>query len=420
MVSFLAVSFLIEAFAFSWHQDYLTNQLNEKYIVIEANLEDLINQNFNVIKGLIAYLKTNDTLQEDTTESFIDELINFEKSYLRNIAILEDTTIIWNFPKAMNASSIGIDLAEIPEQRDQVLKVKNEGKILFHGPVDLVQGGLGFIMRIPFDRQQVYFGQISAVFDGNRLIHYLQTIEKNYDLYLQLENDHGILYASNFIRDPKDLIQTIDSNLFNWEIRLQPKEGWQAHSIWYTFIPFLILIVTILLGHRSYVFLSSFEDHRNNAIHDSLTGLYNRHYLYHYAEKVLNIAKINQNCLGVMVIDINDFKYINDTYGHQVGDQVLINFASKLKLSLRNGQEVFRIGGDEFLLIFENTLDEKLFQSIGIRIKSSVEQYPIIDSYDFKITISLGTALFPNDGLIFDELYNKADREMYSRKDSNK
>jgi diguanylate cyclase (GGDEF)-like protein len=417
MIFILVICFFSEFLVFRWYQDLKSSQLKQEYIFLEDEIDDMINNNFNVMKGFSTYLSTVKVLDQEEGERFVLNLIDFENSYVRTIGVLEDTTIIWSLPSYLDQSSVGVDLGKIPDQMGPVLEAKEQDMTVLHGPINLIQGGIGFIIRIPFERDGTYYGQVSVVLDGDKFTKFLKDIERKHGVHMALSNEYGILYRSNFVDHKNDLVQAINDGIFSWRIRLQPEDGWVVESYWYTLIPFVIIVLSILIGYKSYNFFIVIEDNRKNAIHDPLTNLFNRHYLYRYADKAINISKINQNNLGVMVIDINNFKSINDNYGHQIGDQVLIDFASKLKMSLRAGQEVFRIGGDEFLLVFENVSDRNLLQSISIRIKSSIENYPIIDSIPLSITLSMGMAIYPEDGKTLDDLYNYADNEMYKDKD---
>jgi diguanylate cyclase (GGDEF)-like protein len=171
-----------------------------------------------------------------------------------------------------------------------------------------------------------------------------------------------------------------------------------------------------VLGFKVYNAYIDSSENKHNATHDALTGLYNRFYLYKYAETLFNIAEINQYNIGLIVLDIDSFKHINDTYGHKCGDEILINFANKMKLELRNGQEMFRIGGDEFVIILENISDRELLQTISDRLKTTIKNYEILSEHKLAISFSSGIAMYPDDGSNFDILYNIADQNMYDDK----
>jgi diguanylate cyclase (GGDEF)-like protein len=154
--------------------------------------------------------------------------------------------------------------------------------------------------------------------------------------------------------------------------------------------------------------------------HDSLTGLFNRHYLNEYQTMVLAMAKRNNRQVGIMSMDLNHFKNINDTYGHNVGDLVLVETARVLKHSTRTNEAAFRLGGDEFLIIMPDIEDRTVLQQARERLANSFEnEFQLVD-YPIKIAVSIGTALFPEDGDDIDILLQIADEEMYADKKEQK
>jgi sensor domain CHASE-containing protein len=102
-------------------------------------LEYLINSNIALMSGYLAYLKTNGDDNQDLTLIYLNNLLANNEGYIRNIATLKDTTIIWNYPPGGNETSIGIDLATVDGQKEPVLGTKKYLKPSFQGPVDLVQ-----------------------------------------------------------------------------------------------------------------------------------------------------------------------------------------------------------------------------------------------------------------------------------------
>jgi len=140
---------------------------------------------------------------------------------------------------------------------------------------------------------------------------------------------------------------------------------------------------------------------------DSLTGLYNRQLL----EKVIKKYESKSIKYGVIMIDINGLKYINDHYGHNAGDEIILKAAKTIKENVRKKDLVFRIGGDEFLVL--TTADEKIAMQIIQRIKENNkapnENNPLV------LSLSLGYANF-GEGINFQEVLLLADQRMYHNK----
>lgn len=395
------------------------NHISEDYIILENYIDHVINTNFNMLKGFYVYVETTADFNEEAVYKYLDLLLEDSNTFIRNVGIIEDTTIIWNYPPESNSTAIGTDLSKIEGQKDMILKVKNDGISIMQGPVQLVQGGIGFIIRLPLIRGEAYFGQISIVFDGDQFNNFLRDLEKQFDVYLKINNETDIVYSKKYKVDRRDLNFNLSNDFFSWDIYVQPSGGWSQGTFWFTLIPFSIIVFSVWIGFKFYTLYMDTAFNKHNANHDSLTGLYNRHYLYKYSDGLFKIAKINQYNIGIIVIDIDHFKLINDTYGRKTGDEILINFANKMKFELRGGQEIFRIGGDEFVIILENITDKALLDSIALRFKETIKSFDILEDPKLSINISIGTSMFPTDGANLDVLYNIAEEHMYTDKTNN-
>ena len=415
----LVILFLAELLLYNVFFIQKKNNISEDFVIVENYIDNVINTNFNMLKGFYVYVETTDDFNEENVYKYLELLFKDTNTFIRNVSILEDTTIIWNYPPENNRAAIGVDLSKIEDQRDTILKVKYEGISIMQGPVQLVQGGTGFIIRRPLIRDEVYFGQISIVFDGDQFYDFLGDLEKQFDIHLKINSEMDTVYDQNYKYDSRDLKFNLSNVFFSWIIYVQPTEGWSQGTFWFTLIPFSIIAFSVLIGFKVYTLYIDTAFDKHNANHDSLTGLYNRHYFYKYSDSLFKIATINQYNIGIIVIDIDHFKLVNDTHGHKFGDDILIGFSNKMKLELRAGQEIFRIGGDEFVIILENISDKALLNSIALRFKETIKNYRIMEDSELSISISVGTSMFPEDGANIDVLYNIADEHMYSDKTNN-
>jgi diguanylate cyclase (GGDEF)-like protein/PAS domain S-box-containing protein len=153
-----------------------------------------------------------------------------------------------------------------------------------------------------------------------------------------------------------------------------------------------------------------------SSIHDDLTGLYNRRYLDEVLPReIANAARSNQPISFVMM-DIDHFKLINDTYGHIIGDQVLQNVSHCLKEQTRAGDMVFRFGGEEFLAILVNSPSDAAVHYAERWLQSLQEHNISHQGKEIRITMSMGVAEFNRDGDTFMEVLQAADKAMYQAK----
>jgi diguanylate cyclase (GGDEF)-like protein len=149
---------------------------------------------------------------------------------------------------------------------------------------------------------------------------------------------------------------------------------------------------------------------------DGLTGLYNRNFFHNLIDSEISRAARYKHNFSLLMIDIDDFKRINDTYGHQVGDKVLKELASLLNSFVRKNDSVARYGGEEFAIIFSQTA-KKHGRMFGNRIVNDIDSSKIKEiSKDDKLTISAGLAGYPDDASTQEALIKKADEALYHAK----
>ncbi len=154
----------------------------------------------------------------------------------------------------------------------------------------------------------------------------------------------------------------------------------------------------------------------NSSNSDELTGLPNRRFFQAYAEKQIAQAERNNDDLALLYIDLDGFKMVNDTAGHAAGDQVLQIMAERFKQFLRKNELIARLGGDEFCLLIYGNIDEFEINNLIKRLKNECIQEIVLNGTTFTLDMSLGIAIFPDDGTSYDELISCADQRMYADK----
>jgi diguanylate cyclase (GGDEF)-like protein/PAS domain S-box-containing protein len=159
------------------------------------------------------------------------------------------------------------------------------------------------------------------------------------------------------------------------------------------------------------------EELEHQANHDALTGLANRNLLRDRLNQALALAHRYKRPFSLTVIDLDNFKLINDSLGHDTGDRLLKIAAERLSACVQEGDTVARLGGDEFvLLVAEQEREEGVYRAMQ-RVMAALAQPFVIDEREFKITCSAGIASFPRDGEDADTLLRNADTAMYRAKD---
>ena len=162
-------------------------------------------------------------------------------------------------------------------------------------------------------------------------------------------------------------------------------------------------------------FSPTFGNSRFLAHHDPLTGLPNRAL---FQDRVQQALKLLDRSVGfaVLCLDLDQFKLVNDTLGHPVGDVLLQRVAERLRACVRDGDTVARLGGDEFAIILLNLNEPSELDVLASRIIETVRSSYEIDGHLIHIGTSIGMALAPADGAISDELLKKADTALYEAK----
>jgi len=151
------------------------------------------------------------------------------------------------------------------------------------------------------------------------------------------------------------------------------------------------------------------------AYHDSLTGLPNRAYLEISSHYILQEAKQTDSKVAVLFMDLNRFKSVNDSLGHQAGDKLLRMIAARLKEAVRDRDLLARVGGDEFVVVLQGS-NRQEFLAIAERLVNRFNDPFSIDGQLIPIALSLGVSIYPDHGTTLDDLLNKADQAMYAAK----
>jgi diguanylate cyclase (GGDEF)-like protein/PAS domain S-box-containing protein len=158
------------------------------------------------------------------------------------------------------------------------------------------------------------------------------------------------------------------------------------------------------------------EKARQAALHDPLTRLPNRTLLFEYARHVLGGARRRKEKVATLFIDLDRFKPINDLHGHEAGDEVLRQVAQHISAAVRDEDMVFRLGGDEFLVLIPRLMDSSTVRYTAAHLLETIGRPYHIGSLSLTLSASIGISLYPDDGDQIDTLINHADAAMYHAK----
>lgn len=448
---FVYVLFLFAALIeFDTNIDTHKQRTKDEMTIIQTKLENIIGTRIISLNGIQPYIQINSNFDQKSFELFAKNVYESKDGLVKDLSFMTGTTITHIYPYEEYKDLIGIDIGEVEAQNEWVLYGKDNYKNIMTAPVDLIEGGTGIIIRVPVKIEEDYYGQLSIIFDYDKtfeLAGFNKFAEKHF-VKLSTFNylkDEVLTVWGNTDSEISDGI-TKGIGFHGIELRLEgvPKDGWRG----YTTIFLLIIIVGFFVASGSSYFfykmlrsketleyknllLKASEEELNIkyteildqkkrtqhiAIHDSLTGFYNR------AKCIEDLGtKIEEGIeFTIFLFDIDDFKKINDTRGHTYGDIVLKDLADGIKTVTWGDATNYRIGGDEFLVVIPNLQDpveitKRMNFAFNELSKGAAEG--LIDS---KVTISLGIARFPLDGNVVEDLIMKADLAMYEAKRKGK
>ncbi len=203
-------------------------------------------------------------------------------------------------------------------------------------------------------------------------------------------------------------------------------EEWELDELFTLLIISSVALIIILLRNLKYL---KIENHlrlkaegeiKKLAFYDSLTNLPNRDLLLDRLENTLFNAKRHNNIAAVLFIDVDNFKPVNDTYGHHAGDQLLIEIAKRLATTLRGGDTLARISGDEFIVVARTPKNEDWVWALAERITMAMQGSFLIANKNLHVSVSVGVAIYPVDGVDSEQLIKNADTAMYFAKSEGK
>ncbi len=180
-------------------------------------------------------------------------------------------------------------------------------------------------------------------------------------------------------------------------------------------------VVGCFLGYKhNQMMLRNFMNQRlleNQRDTDTLTALYNKGAM---ENKVVSFLRKMDVTASMMVIDLDNFKYVNDTYGHQAGDEILVEIGHMLLDLFRSSDLISRFGGDEFIVFMPMMDNRKILEQKAQQILDGVSEIRIQEDAEYRAHICIGIAAYPHDGGSYEELFKNADEAMYRVKKNGK
>jgi diguanylate cyclase (GGDEF)-like protein len=426
----LTFVFLVTVSAYLARQDHqITIDQQHNVILnqashIRANLEHHVNTSLNLTQGMLVYVAHNPDISTAEFERLAKRIMH-STPLLRNVALAPDNVITHIYPLKGNEKAIGLRYLEHSEQREAVLRAINTKSIVIAGPVNLVQGGSGFISRIPIfldEQQEHYWGIASIVIDIEVLYELSGLLQQQlveYGLKGQdsLGKEGEIFFGDKVIfSEPSSIILPIKLPTGNWFLGARFRHQDVAFST-RTIIVFISgVMISGALSLLLFLLLNAFQRVKHIAAYDSLTGLANRHLFQDYLEKAIAQFQRNKIKFALLMLDLDHFKEINDTLGHPVGDRLLKAVAKRLVENSRKSDVVARLGGDEFIILQHNLSDQSDTVQFAKKILSQFEKVFEFKKTQLQTSASIGIVISDDNNMQKDLLMKNADLALYDAK----
>jgi len=235
-----------------------------------------------------------------------------------------------------------------------------------------------------------------------------------FDINPNLSQDNALFMKEKLVQDHKyinkTLHQTKSGSLYH--VQAFTYKGKDAYVIFDTDISKNVAIEHALEKQKKSL--------HHQAHHDNLTGLPNRALFHDRLDQAIITAKRNSKQFALFFIDLDQFKQINDTLGHNIGDQVLIEAASRLRQCVREEDTIARLGGDEFTVILKDVKAKEDISRIAQKIVEIMRKSITVKSHALYISSSIGISIYPQDASDSDALIKYADTAMYKAKDEGR
>ena len=212
------------------------------------------------------------------------------------------------------------------------------------------------------------------------------------------------------------LIFNTSINGAEWVIATVPNLGWKNFFNEYLYWNIMSVLLALIIGVLIYSYIYASYMVKQQVNYDALTGVNSRAFLDSYIPIVFARAKRTNTKIGILVIDLNKFKSINDRYGHVAGDKALQILAKNLNEFCIDADNVMRIGGDEFLMIFTDLRNQEDFNKIIQKVEDNSKISMQFNGKIIDYSYSVGASLYPDNGKTIDEIINVADKKMYFNK----
>ena len=402
---------------------------------VRDRLDRELQSALSVPETVAAFVAAQGRLDPEVFFSVISGLISSNK-HVRNVALAPDNIITTVYPLAGNERIVGLHYMDVPAQREAVQRAIETRRTVVAGPFKLLQGGMGISSRTPVflpartGAAGYYWGIVSLTVNADSLFAEIgfEDDKQGFDVAARgsdATGARGSVFAGNQLVFTHDAV-TLDYPLpggGSWQLGAVPSGGWESVGRVPNSVALLAYALAVIVGLLSYRLMVSRQHILSLAVHDRLTGLPNRRLFDDRLSQAVGAARRHGRTGALLLLDLDQFKPVNDKYGHRAGDVVLMRAAQRLSGLVRGSDSVSRLGGDEFALILQEIASPEEAVRVARRaIEALGELIPLDDGQNVVVGASLGVAVFPlaEGSETLGALFDRADRALYQSKNSGR
>lgn len=355
--------------------------------------------------------------------SLVSQNILNADSQIIAIGIAPNDVIEFAYPEPIDSSYFSQNFATPEATKAEVLLRQKNSEPLFSGTFYQINEAQGYtVLRSPIHtgrlEYQQYLGHVILVISTPKMLQDSGVYNANYRIALQDANNQQRTFGDeSAVIDPL-IVTQVEFAATQWTLYITQNHD-SALTYWFSTNPVrltgytLIVIFLVLFGSMSWLYLQA----RQRSMQDELTQLPNRRYFLYTLKNLINNAKYSGTVFAVINLDLDEFKQVNDQYGHAAGDTLLKLVSERLRSTVRATDVVSRVGGDEFLIIVSRIKHEdevvRLIEQIQLKVERT--EYHL-NGATIKISASIGYSIYQNKMTSFAHLLAEADINMYKNK----
>lgn len=390
--------------------------------LLRAELDRELNSLLFISNGFSSFIKVyRNELQQEKMQAILADLWS-NAHHVRNLAVAVNYKVAYIYPVQGNEQLIGVDYRQVPSQWPKVKLAIDSGQGVLDGPLNLIQGGNGMIYRFPMFVDHHYWGMMSTVIDTNSFLQaaFKDANNPHFRFAIRTADQKQVFFGDPALFDQKSIFiqqSEVPNGVWEWAIDNQLRHDLPGRGVGVV----LSVMISLLVGSIAYFFAQERYYLSAGALMDSLTGLPNRRLLDSRLSYVYSEAKRDHKRFGIMVLDVDHFKDINDQYGHDVGDEVIKAVAARLKSNIREMDTVGRLGGDEFVIVLKDQLSEQGLVIVATKLLDVFKVPMLINDHEIGVRLSIGLTLYePASDVTLKQLLKQADMALYKAKQSGR